>query len=480
MSGTPDLILAKRLTGSPSVYFQVINTYLTRRLLIFTTLGFGFLYGMPLLPMLLNGGKPDDAAMASLVLIFPAMFLGAHLKQQLATPEAQLVPGYRWPHLAVGAALIIVPVVLGMTVAAITGSSMFGCVTVQLLVWNVTYGMMAQPGPFNVVFLLCLFATMFVGPLRMALFQILEGQRIELTFSLLSATAALSIQLFYQLSRLTEEDPLYAAVMPMNPWDLKAAETRRRSRAMWQSESWNTRQFQWLLLGPVHKLERLTQRAGVRRRERIQLWQLAIDWPQGIPMTVFLTLMMELVPLLMMQSERPTTDDAFAGVLAFPMMISLMLTWMSWFPHVQRWSRLGYESLLPVTRRDWVLENGLAVLRTAAIQQVVWLVVQFALLVIWFPQFIASPVLVTAALFLLSAQVLIFGCGAWVASLGSMLWKMTGMIFLVMIAQGAWATMATQKLNLTGTIAAVCCTMAATGFVATAFAYRRWCRIDLM
>ncbi|MEZ6061753.1 MAG: hypothetical protein R3C19_15500 [Planctomycetaceae bacterium] len=479
MSATTDLVLAKRLTGSPNVYLQVINSYLTRRLLVLAILAFGLIAGLPVFVSILSDETPREAAMGGIFLIFPAMFLGAHLKQQLATPEASLVPGYRFPHLAVGAFLLVVPVSMGILLAAATGGSAAGHVTIQLSAWVAVFGIMANANTVGVIYFFGLFAAMFAGPLRMAVFEIQDGQRTALMLSLLSTAAAMAVRMFYQLSKLTEEDPSYAAVMPMNMWDLKAAEMRRRQRALWQQPGWNTKRFQWFLLGASRRLEQLTQRAGVGRRERIRLWQLAVDWPQGIVFTAIMACLVELTPLQMMGGANPKTAESFAGLMSFPLMWSLMLSWMCWLPQVQRWARLGYESLRPVTRRDWVVENGLAVLRTIVTLQVVWLVIQIPILFVWFREFITSPILAAAAVYLLSAHVMIFGCGALSASLGSMFWKMVGMIVLVMICQATWTFMGATNVLQTNAVVVASMAMLCVGVAATAYAFRRWCRIDL-
>ncbi|MEZ6125653.1 MAG: hypothetical protein R3C49_21115 [Planctomycetaceae bacterium] len=348
-------------------YVQVLNTYLTRRLLMLASVGMLAISVLPIAVWWLVGkaGSADSRqSMFGFFLAFPAMFLGAHVKQQLATHEASLVPGYRGPHLVVAALTFLVPVLCAFVAAPAAGGSIVGHASLLLLVCLMFFHLMAAPSGWNGVVVAFIYLPMLITAFRLVVQQVLEGKLPGLAWCLLSAEAAIGVLLFHRLANLTEDDPSYGDVIPMNAWDMRAAEVRRRNRAQLQK---SPKMMLTLIAAESKRLDKLTAEPATSRRQRVALLQMAGDWPISLMSVFVMIIVMESLPLLaprVVDRLNPiTTNDALAMALVWPIMLSLGVAWALWLPQSQRLSRLGYESLRPSSRREWVQENGLAIIR---------------------------------------------------------------------------------------------------------------------
>ncbi|MEZ6128121.1 MAG: hypothetical protein R3C59_05540 [Planctomycetaceae bacterium] len=463
-------------------YLQVLSTYWNRRLLLAVLVTFWIVSLLPpAIFWIVAKTQPPEAAMFSVFLAFPMMFVGAHVKQQLASPEASLVPGFRPPHLIVAASFFLLPIVQGVLVAGMTGGSAAGYVSLLLFICLMFFHVSAHSSPMSGLAVIGMYLSMLIPPLRLAVEQLMAGELPGLAWSLLSAEAAIGVLLFHRLATLTEDDPSYGNVMPMNVWDMRAAEVRRRNRAQLQK---TPRVFLSLIDTESRRLEKRTTKPAETRSQRVALLQMANDWPVSPRFMMALILVLEGGPLLISQWEytsiQITTAAGFAQALSWPIMLSLTFAWTYWFGQSQRWSRLGYESLRPTTRQDWVLDNGLAAISNMLRLQAVWLLVQVVLLLIFLPTWAGSVAIVNGLVFLIGLHVLMFGIGAWLSSFGSMFWKL--MIFSGAMGglQPAWLGVSRYASGLTWHIPVVAVTSAVVGLLLTQVAYRRWCRIDLM
>lgn len=465
-------------------YAQVLNTYATRRLLMAAIVGTVVMCLIPIVAWWAVGRTGPMNRMRSifgLFLAFPAMFIGAHVKQQLASHEAELVPGYRRPHLVVGALTFVLPVLFAIVAAPAANGSIVGHASVLLFVFLASFQVMAEGSRLSGLFLGAAYLPILVPQLRIAGQQLLDGSLPGLAWSLLSAEAAIGILLFHRLANLTEDDPSYGNVMPMNTWDMRAAEVRRRNRAQLQK---SPKVMLSLIAAESRRLDRLTATPATTRRQRVSLIQMSGDWPTSLVFISLMLFLMEGVPLVapLVASKKLSIASAseFATALSWPLMLSLAIGWVLWLPQSQRWSRLGYESLRPSTREDWVQENGLAIIRNTLVMQMIWIFVQVVLLFTFLPAFATSPAIVNGLIYLAGAHLVIFGAGAWIASFGSMFWKLVGFACLVGLMQPSWLMISSYSLTYSWQIPFIAATCAVLGVVLTRSAYRRWCRIDLM
>jgi len=458
-------------------YAQVLNTYLTRRLLMGVMLFVAVIMAVLIVSVGLSSRPGTTSVFVGLFgPIFPAVLLGGHLKQQMASPEASLVPGFRTPHLMTAAGLCAIPVVFIFVVAKLSGLSSAGSISVGVFIWLSTLHLMAHPNRIALTGHLVCYLGLFVPPLRGTVEQILAGEQASLAWSLLSIEAAVFVLLFHHLATLSEDDPDYGNVMPMNPWDLRAAEVRRRNRVQWQKSS----RVLLAKLKPISRqLDRLTQQPAKTRSERVALLRMGSDWPSDWRPVLVMLLVMELIPLTL-GGNRIDSTDQFSAALKWPILLSLGMGWFPWIPFIQRWSRLGYESLRPMTRPQWVWENGLAVLRSVLTLQGLWLAVQVALLLIFLREYWMSPVILNGLLFLAGFHVLIFGASAWIASFGSSLGNIIGFSLMMGMMQPALLVIGSTAQRFSWQVPVIAIVSAVIGVGLTVLAYRRWCRMDLV
>ncbi len=427
-------------------YVQVLNTCLNRRLLIAAMLGTTFICLIPIVPWwVVDTAQVDKPhSLFGLLFAFPAMFIGAHVKQQLATHEASLVPGYRRPHLVVAALMFLTPILFAVLAAPTANNSIVGHVALVLLVCLACFNFTANPSDLGALVLAAVCLPIFAHQMGIAIAmeQILAGSLPGLAWCLLSAEAALGILLFHHLANLTEDDPSYGSVMPMNAWDMRAAEVRRRNRAQLQR---SPKVLLSIIEGESRRLDRMTAEPAKTRRQRVSLLQMSGDWPVNLSWVLLIMTVMGglplLIPRILNNSHLITTAEGFARALAWPMMLSLGMAWVLWLPPSQRWSRLGYESLRPSTREDWVLENGLAIIRRTLTIQLGWVLVQVILLFTFLPAFATSPAIANGLIFLAGIHVAAFGAGAWISSFASMFWKLVGFSLMFGLSQPVWLVM---------------------------------------
>ncbi len=467
-------------------YVQVLNTYLTRRLLMAVMLGTLVICLIQILAWWFvgNAGAVDRTQamfMFGFFLAFPAMFIGAHVKQQLATHEASLVPGYRVPHLVVAALTFLVPLLFAFLTAPLVGGSFVGYAALQLLVCLALFHVSADASRWAGLCVAAIYLPAIIPQMRTAIEQVLAGELPGLASCLLSAEAAVAVLLFHRLANLTEDDPSYGNVMPMNVWDMRASEVRRRNRAQLQK---SRKVMLSLIEAESRRLDRLTAEPARTRSQRVALLQMAGDWPINLMSVFVMILLMESLPLLAprlgYRTHLITSSENFAVALAWPMMLSLGTAWILWLPQSQRWSRLGYESLRPSTRKEWILENGVAMIRKTLAMQVVWLPVQVVLLFAFLPTFATSPAIANGLIYLTGVHVAIFGAGAWISSFGSMFWKVVGFFIFCGALQPSWLAISSWSLTYSWQIPLFAAIIAGVGVGLTFIGYRRWCRIDLM
>jgi len=458
-------------------YIQIANTYLTRKLMVIIV----FLSLFSLLPILVwfvpdsQSDMTDVAVPGLLMQTFFFFFLGAHVKQQLARPEARLIPNFRQPHLIVAGLLIAGPIIGICLLAYLSNQSVSGVVALAGFAYLSVFHLAAQPN--RIAFysvMICVIAAS-APALRNLCVQLMQGQLPALAYSLLSMESVFAVMLFHHLATLTEEDPDYGHVLPMNLWDMRAPEMRRRNRAQLQRSP----RVLLTMLRPIsRRLDRLTQTPAHSRFQRVALLRLSGDWPMNVSSLIGLFSIMELTFLLVI-GDQLNSAEHFSKALSWHVYLSSTLGSFRWLPLNQRWSRLGYESLRPTTRRQWVQENALAIAIDTLQIQGLWLVVQSGVLLCFLGSFWNSPAIPNALMFLLGANVLLFGVSAWTASLGSTVWTMVGLCIVVGFLQPAWFGISGSAMTFGYTIPAIAAGCGLTGFVWMAIAYRRWCRMDL-
>ncbi len=455
-------------------YTQVLMTYLTRKWVTLYACG-------SLLVMLISGlwsfidpGKTLISPVP-LYFVFPLQFLAMHLKQQMALPQAHLVPGYRRPHLTIGFLWLTGPLLLVAFDAWNRDVSIVGAIVITFYVWLTYFHISVWPHRVVVAALVFAILAIFVPHLRAVAFDIILGREPVLVWSLLSAEAAAVVLLFHHLATLTEDDPDYGKVAAMNPWDLRPATTRTQNRAAMLKSG---RFTETLYASASRRLDRITQTAAKTFWDRVALYRMSGDWPTNWWFAMAIIACLELF-IVKQAASRILTEQSFRQTAMIPLSVSTGLTLATWFTVFRRWGRLGYESLRPATRRQWVLGNAAAILIRVGQIQIVWLLLQAAVLLIYFPEFQLSPVLLETFGCWIGWQILIFGVSAWIASFASYALKMISMGAMLGLMWTGWIPLGLLNVEQGRTLWQI--TAVATGAIGLgmcAVAYRRWCRID--
>lgn len=462
-------------------YRLVALTYFTRKLMLLL-LGFYLLMSIPFI--LMTNGHPDQFA-RELGMLAPKLFwqtyvgffLGAHLKQQFANPRAQLTPGFAGPHLVVAMMFIAATVVWAVLPAFGNGSmSLLGMTAfaLHLAAMGLRLGCSPEPIGFTVLFATIGLPMTSVG--RALTVEIMVGNEPILAIAMISAHVASLVLLLNHLMKLDEDDPDYSKVQGFNAWDLRASTQRSFHRNVALSNNWMMN----LIAGSAaSRLERATAVPATTPRQRVTLFGLGDNWPSPIWMNLVMIPLMEIVLLQTGGRDSIQTPQAFRGAMLMPMLISLAIVLGPWMQWMQRWARLGYESLRPVSRREWVWENGFAIARSVALNHALTFMVQALIVAVFLPQFLTESVLWEAMIWFTGCQVVVFGICAWLTSYGSLLLMslVMGGCSMGLIApwgapvfQGSWGIPLTACLSLLVSLI---------GVWISRLAFKRWCLLDL-
>lgn len=460
-------------------YRQVLLTYLTRRLML--VLGGALLLGMG---MLLN--KRDGTIESQIVFLprllmtvaFPSFIIGLHVKQQIASPRASLMPGYRAPHLIVAGLLIVCFLGLGLVGVDELNWQWPGVMAITLYCIALTLHLGASPGLAPV--LLYVFAVLIpiVPHLRAVMLEMLSGREPWLAWSLISANVAWLMLLVDHLMKLTEDDPDYGKVQPMHIGDLRAATVRNQVRTQMSDYKW---WWDWALTSFDRRLEVVTALPAATLWERIRLLRIGEYGRTNLWAMVLVVAAAELFTLYLARSEM-TTDRHFRTALSLPLLFSFALPWAQWATWILRWPRLGYESLRPATRRQWVIENALALLTDLGRHLGLWLILQVVLLFVFLREFANSPVIWEAAAFCVGGQVLSMGACAWIASFRHSLATLMAHSLLLTFVMSPWfLSNLWRDQNVSGIAFGLIAGAvgAVVGLILGTVAFRRWCTIDL-
>ncbi|MCA9059628.1 MAG: hypothetical protein KDA85_14070, partial [Planctomycetaceae bacterium] len=256
-----------------------------------------------------------------------SLFFAAHLKQCLTRTQSVVMPQHQQTHLVIAIALWLLPGVTGTLCAIKTGQSIEGTLTIVWFIWLAGFWQGIQPGFLSVtpvaVALLLLCAP---HGIEFAV-EILYGRHPAISAGMLIAELVASVAIFRRLNGLTEDDPAFGQVMPMDPGDLRSAAVRTRQRATLQDFSGL---MEWYLAPISRRLDRLTKRPARTLRERIALLQLTDDWPSN---AVYIILLMGVIQTPPIVIGRNTPEQLTAGgahlLLTIPVALSLGLTWVT-------------------------------------------------------------------------------------------------------------------------------------------------------
>lgn len=462
-------------------YGMVAQTYFTRKLLLLF-LGFYLLLSIP--SFFMANIRTDQFAQEFGMLApklfwhaYVCFFFGAHLKQQFANPRARLIPGFAGSHLVVAMLLFVVTVTWSVLPAVGSPNvSVLGFLAIALHLGALALRLGCSPDPIGTAVFFATIGLPMTSVGRALTSEIVTGAEPILAIAMISAHVASLMLLLNHLMRLDEDDPDYSKVQGFNVWDLRASTQRNFQRNVSLSNNW---MLNMIAGSATTRLERATSAPATTTSQRVTLFGLGDNWPSPIWMNQIMIGLMEVVLLQMGGRNSIQTSQDFRAALMMPMFISLSLVMGQWVPWMQRWARLGYESLRPVSRREWVWENGIAIAKTVMLNQAFAILMQVLIVALLLPQFLTDPVLWEALIWFTGCQVFVFGICAWITSYGSIL-LMSGLMggcSMVLFAplgtsaiQGSWGIPLMACLSLV---------LSLIGVWICRLAFKRWCLMDL-
>ena len=214
-----------------AIYWQILLSYVTRKV-------FWALVAIPLLFLLPNLSTQPGFAMQVAILTLSPLFItalgmsvGIHLKHQFANPRSTCLPNFRGPHLVVAAAICLTPIVLLAGLGSLVPEfSIGGILAVLLVLLMMALWIGCSPNrAVGGVFIFPMFVPMSAFGRGLCI-EIVSGREPLLVGCLISSSVAGLILFADHLLNLSEDDPAYGLVYPMNPWDLRATSQRSVQR----------------------------------------------------------------------------------------------------------------------------------------------------------------------------------------------------------------------------------------------------------
>ncbi len=461
-------------------YRLVALTYFTRKLLLL----FLGVFGLITLPFVFIASSQSDPFSRNVGALLPMIFfqayvgffVGAHLKQQFANPRARLLPGFAGPHLIVAMTFFgaivswsVLPALRGY------GISLLGMSAITLHLGALGLRLGCSPHPAGIAAFILTIGLPMTAVGRALVAEIATGAEPILALSLISAHMASLVLMLNHLVGMNEDDPDYSKVQSLNAFDMRASTQRNFQRNVSMSGNW---MLSALALSATGQLERATSVPVTTSRQRSVLFGLGDNWPTPFLMNLMIIVLMEVLLLLMGGRNSIQTPEHFRAALLMPVVISLAVVWGQWMPWMQRWPRLGYESLRPVSRREWAWENGLAIAKSILLNHAVVALLQVLIVAVFLPKFLTEPSLWETLIWITGCQVLLFGICAWTTSYGSLLLasSVTGACFPVLLAPLHFQQLSGWGIPLRLGVSVV---LALIGIAISRFAFKRWCRMDL-
>jgi len=406
------------------------------------------------------------------ITVWVGAMITAHAKEQLADPRAALTPRFRTPHLVVAAVMFIIFVVgLAMLVAGLPFDdvSLSGYLAIVLTMTAAMAWMAHFQSPIGIVFLMLLVTPVMFASGRAILNDIVHGRAIDVANVILAAAIISLAALWARMAMLHAEMPEYSRTMGPG-FRLRVQMTgdptfRRESAAgAGAVEAW---------VRQSHRLDKMAGVAAAGFWKRAQHWRIVI----GLGRTpIFVALVLGFWSFILPQLIGGMRDRGSRTVL--PITLSALVPGVivaAIWP--RRWYTLAEESLRPVSRRQFVREQGGAMALEMGMTWLWLTVTLFGVSLLLEPSWyhmLASP-LWRALPIVISGQILTFGVIVWVMRYRSgwlvvvpmLLATFTGMG--VLVVGGALA-----ELNRARPMQLAAVIFAAVGLAITYDAYRRW------
>jgi hypothetical protein len=427
--------------------------------------------------VLLNPPREHSSSLSAAAGVVTLVSLGAAiiasgLKEQLADWRSALYPGFRAPHLVVHASLLfMLAVVFPVAIHSRIGVSALGLTALVSTAAAMFIWVILSPVSGSVAWLSALVLVMspvqrFVGDLLM------EDRPFASSIVLLAAWVAMAL-MWRRLVRLHERAA--SGVQTGATLRLRASSTGDPLFSGPRSEPLGARLVQY----SSRRFEHMRNVAFAGPFARVYHWRLITSGGWSTPALGAVLALVPAVLLLMASSKEPMLAlKAMSDPLV--LICTLVPAFVSTLILPRRWVTLGQESLFPQTRRQFIREMGLAMLRDLysawfwslllTVAMVVVMSVLYASPKIQFNLF--DPTYLWLMLCSGACEFLVFGIIVWL-----MRYRSGSLAVLALLPVGAAVCSVPMALNTFGAFAAVLYLLA--GGLLCCDAYRRWLNAEL-
>lgn len=438
-----------------------------------------------------QGGIPGSVvsrkSYMALFAYFNACLLGVLLRDNIAHPWATVLPRYRKKHLLVTALIALFFLGIPMFAMGFVGTSDIAPTSVAVIfltclaagLWTLHHPVLCVP------FLVFAMAPTSSSP-ELAAF--LAGKSPATSAALVFMSLLAFWALAWRLLALNEE--MFEYAMARFWGDLLRgrgfggqAKTITDSLTALPGDQRATLQNCQRQKSPFTNVKQLDKLSGYTERslwQRLQLWRLGTA-PTRASASIGMLMLGSLIcipPFVYIPPLVGAELPARGTVLNFSVMVMTnpFNIWLFW---IMRLHRLGYESLRPRTRQEFVRELGLALLWDITLCWLGGVLFMGIAAAIWAPELLQ---LQNIMLFILGTAVGQLCAYAMYAMMGTWLLK-RGMVasvscaFCPFLAMASWMLFIAQPIGVELNIA-IASVLAAASAATIALSYRRWCRVD--
>lgn len=412
---------------------------------------------------------------------FNACVLGVLLRDNIAHPWASLLPHYRKKHLVVTTLIALLFLGIPMFAMEFVGTSGIAPTSVAVIflsclaagLWTLHH----PAGRFLAFPFLAFVIFVRVPSSDPDLADFLAGKNLPASAGLVFISLVALGALAWRLLALNEDmvgeygsARVWGDLLRGRGWNFWAEGIN-----LWGTEKRAALQNCDPLKYPFTNLKQVEDLSGYSERslwQRLQLWRLGTA-----PTRVFTSVgfLMVITLIMMPQMMRLFPDRDTVAIFSVEVMMNPFNVWPSWF---KRRHRLGYESLRPRTRQEFVSELGLALLWDITLCWLGGVLFMGIATAIWAPELLQVKTILILFVFCTGVgQLCVYAMGIWLLKRGMIAFVCCEACAFMAIAMWMVGTMNGRigvEVNIV--IASV---LAAASVATIPLAYRRWCRVDL-
>ncbi|WP_020469838.1 hypothetical protein [Zavarzinella formosa] len=413
---------------------------------------------------------------------FNACVLGVLLRDNIARPWASVLPHYRQKHLVVAALIALLFLAIPMFAMEFVGTSDIAPTSVAVIfltclaagLWTFHHPVM------GILTLPFLIFVMTLSSPDSGLARFLAGAIPIVSAALIIMSLAALGAFVWRLLALNEEMLEYKAARVWGNFfrggsqsfqgriDDYLAALPGDKRATFQNFDWQKNPF-----ANLRQIDNLSGHGERNLWQRLQLWRLGTAPTHAFASVGWLVLITFIMMSALLYPQLLPARNMVV-IFSVQVMMNPFSIWLFWF---MRRRRLGYESLRPRTRSEFIRELGLAFLRDIIQCWLGGVLLMGISAAIWAPELLEVKNLILFVFCTGAGQLCVYAMGIWSLKQGivsSVSWAFGA--FMVMAQWMIWVM--DGSIGLEANVATASVLMAAS-VAAIAMAYRRWLRADL-